>query len=77
MKWKFWIGSLVVATAVVALMSCSKKGPAEKVGEKIDQGLENAKDKVEDLVDQKGPMEKAGEKVDSLVEKAEDALKSK
>jgi ElaB/YqjD/DUF883 family membrane-anchored ribosome-binding protein len=76
MKWKYGLGAVVVVIAIAALMNCSKKGPAEKAGEKIDEGIENAKDKVEDLVEKKGPLEKAGEKADSLMEKAEDALKS-
>jgi hypothetical protein len=76
MKRKFWVGCLVVVIAIAALVNCSKKGPAEKVGEKIDQGIESAKDKADDLVNEKGPLEKMGEKADSMVEKAEDALKS-
>jgi predicted small lipoprotein YifL len=76
MKWKYGVSCLVVVIAMTALVNCSKKGPAEKAGEKIDQGIESAKDKADDLVNEKGPLEKMGEKADSVVEKAEDALKS-
>jgi len=64
--------SLLIAAG---LFACEKKGPAEKVGEKIDQTVEKAKDKVEDVTKPDGPMEKAGEKIDETVDKAKDAMK--
>jgi hypothetical protein len=41
------------------LLGC-EKGPAEKVGEKIDKAL--------DKLSGKGPLEKAGERIDKAVE---------
>jgi hypothetical protein len=46
-----------------ATVSCREKGPAEKSGEKIDEVIEDVKDKV----DPAGPVEKAGEKVDKAL----------
>ncbi|MDG3008172.1 Rv0909 family putative TA system antitoxin [Paludisphaera mucosa] len=51
-------GSLLVVGA-----GCETKGPAEKAGEKIDRGVENAKD----AIDPRGPGEKAGAAVDKAV----------
>ncbi|MBI4515520.1 MAG: hypothetical protein HY699_06870 [Deltaproteobacteria bacterium] len=48
----------------LGLAGCPDKGPAEKVGEAID----NAKDKVSDTLDPKGPVEKAGRAVDRATE---------
>jgi uncharacterized protein YjbJ (UPF0337 family) len=64
--------SLLIAAG---LFACEKNGTAEKVGEKIDRNVEQAKDKVQDVVNPKGPMEKAGEKIDESVEKTRDAMK--
>lgn len=50
---------------VACLASCREKGPAEKVGEKMDKAVED----VQDAVDPKGPVEKAGEKVDDALGK--------
>lgn len=49
----------------VPLVSCEKKGPAERTGEKLDKAVEEVKD----AVDPKGPAEKAGEKVDKALGK--------
>lgn len=46
-------------------VSCKEKGPAEKLGESLD----NATESVKDAVDPKGPVEKAGEKVDKVLGK--------
>lgn len=48
-----------------AMTSCEKKGPAEEMGEKLD----NAGEKMKDAVEPKGPVEKAGEKVDNALGK--------
>lgn len=40
-----------------------KKGPAEKVGEKMDEAIEN----VQDAVNPEGPVEKVGEKIDNAL----------
>ncbi len=42
---------------------CETKGPAEKAGEKVDQGIQNVKD----AVSPPGPGEKAGRAVDKAV----------
>lgn len=55
--------SLCLFPLVVAGVSCKKKGPAEKTGEKIDEAIE----KVSDAIDPKGPVEKVGEKVDKAL----------
>jgi len=64
--------SLLIAAG---LFACEKKGAAEKVGENIDRNVEQAKDKVQDVVNPKGPMEKAGEKIDETVDKTKEAVK--
>ena len=55
--------SLMTAILGFCLTGCPSKGPAEKVGEKID----HAKDKVSDALDPKGPAEKAGRAIDRAV----------
>jgi uncharacterized protein YjbJ (UPF0337 family) len=64
--------SLLIAAG---LFACEKKGTAEKVGEKIDKTVEQAKDKVQDVVKPEGPMEKAGKKIDETVESAKESIK--
>jgi hypothetical protein len=64
------LNQFVVALAVLALLGSGvligcEKGPAEKVGEKLDKAL--------DKLSGKGPLEKAGERVDQAV----DTLKKK
>jgi hyperosmotically inducible protein len=59
----------------VGLFACEQKGPAEKVGEKIDQSVEQAKEKIEDATKPEGPMEKAGKKIDEVVEDTKEAVK--
>lgn len=53
-------------SATLTLVSCEKKGPAEKVGEKVDEAVKA----VEEAVDPKGPGEKVGEAIDKAVDKA-------
>lgn len=67
----FSVGLLIAA----GLAACEQKGPAEKVGEKIDQNVEKAKEKFEDATKPEGPMEKAGKKIDQTVEDAKEAVK--
>jgi hypothetical protein len=66
MKTTLPILALAACSLSFALVSCEKKGPAEKVGEKIDEAVEA----VEDAVDPKGPGEKIGEALDKAVDKA-------
>ena len=51
---------LLSLSASLSLFSCEKKGPAEKMGEKLDEAVKS----VEEAVDSKGPAEKIGEAVD-------------
>lgn len=55
--------TLLTLTAILTLVSCEKKGPAEKIGEKVDEAVES----VEEAVDPKGPAEKVGEAIDKAV----------
>lgn len=69
--------SILSASLLIAagLFACEQKGPAEKAGEKIDQTVEKAKEKVEDATKPEGPMEKTGKKIDETVENAKEAVK--
>ncbi len=69
--------SLLSAALLIAtgLFACEQKGPAEKAGEKIDETVEQAKEKIEDATKPEGPMEKAGKKVDEVVEDTKEAIK--
>jgi hypothetical protein len=49
--------------AVAAFAGCETKGPAEKAGENIDKGIQNAKD----TINPPGPLEKAGRSVDKTL----------
>jgi hypothetical protein len=49
--------------ASLALVGCESKGPAEKAGESIDKGIQNAKD----AVNPPGPGEKAGRDLDKAL----------
>ena len=55
------------ALALLGIMAlaagCETKGPAEKAGEKVDQGVQNVKD----TISPPGPGEKAGRAVDKAV----------
>ena len=57
--------SLCLISFAALTVSCKKKGPAEELGESLD----NAAEKMKDVVDPKGPVEKAGEKVDKALGK--------
>ncbi len=62
--------SLLCAPLLFFSVSCEKKGPAEDVGEKIDDAVKA----VEDAVDPKGPAEKVGEALDDAGKKIGDAI---
>lgn len=51
--------------AVVTLAGCESKGPAERAGENIDKGIQNAKD----TINPPGPGEKAGRSLDKALNK--------
>lgn len=70
----------IMALALGLLISgCDSQGPAEEAGEKIDNTVEQAKEKLDEAIDEpnEGPAEEAGEKIDEAVdatkEKLEDA----
>jgi hypothetical protein len=54
---------LMMLGALVAFAGCEAKGPAEKAGETIDNGIQNAKD----AVNPPGTAEKAGRSLDKAV----------
>lgn len=60
---------------VAGLAACEQKGTAEKIGAKIDQTVETAKEKVEEVTKPEGPMEQAGKKIDQAVEDTREAIK--
>jgi hypothetical protein len=57
------LASTLLVGAVGMFAGCEPKGPAEKVGESIDQGARD----VRDAIDPAGPAEKAGRAVDRSV----------
>ena len=59
---------MVFLVAVAAtLAACDNKGPAEKAGEKIDEGIEA-------VTPDKGPMESMGESMDEAYEDTKEAF---
>jgi hypothetical protein len=82
MKSKYCPGiSLVAVTTltvlgILALISWGKKGVGEKVGEKFDRGLDQAEDKIDDMLGMKGRFERVGERVDTLVDRAKHTFKA-
>jgi hypothetical protein len=58
-----FVPSLFMLGALAAFAGCEDKGPAEKAGESIDRGVQNAKD----AVNPPGPTEKAGRAVDKAL----------
>jgi hypothetical protein len=64
-QWIYRFSSLA-AGLVVALSSfvgCEAQGPAERAGQNIDKGIQNAKD----AISPPGPAEKAGREVDKAL----------
>jgi len=55
----------LLLVAVVVFAGCESKGPAEKAGESIDKGIQDAKD----AVTPPGPTEKVGREVDKVLNK--------
>jgi hypothetical protein len=58
---------ILLAFLALGMAACNKQGPAEKLGEKIDNAAEEAGDTIEDATD------KADSKVEKLGDKIEDA----
>ena len=57
---RFVLGVVLLALLVSGGLVGCEKGPAEKVGEKLDEAL--------DKLSGKGPIEKAGERIDKAVD---------
>ncbi|PLY01740.1 MAG: hypothetical protein C0623_05100 [Desulfuromonas sp.] len=83
MRKLFLILVVVLSFGLMFLLTaCEQKGPAEKAGAKIDEAVEQTKDKVEeaketieDKLTQDGPMEEAGEKIDEAAEEVKESVK--
>ena len=58
----------LAAAAAFSMTACGTRGEAEKAGEKVDEAVEGAADKAEDVIDNDGPVEEAGEEVDDAVD---------
>jgi hypothetical protein len=73
--------SLMIAFFLIfSISGCEKEGPAEKMGEKIDQSVEDVKDAAEEAGDKltdQGPAEELGETIDDSVEEVKEAVTSK
>jgi hypothetical protein len=65
---KMWIP--VVIVFLILLVGCSDPGPAEEVGEDIDETVQEA----EDAIDPPGPAERTGRGIDEAAEDAGDAI---
>lgn len=51
MQYRKMMAALVLATLVAAgLAACREEGPAEKAGKKVDETLEKASDKMNELL---------------------------
>lgn len=69
---KTMIASAIFLAIIAVSYACeSKKGTAEKAGEKIDRKLEETKDKVND------DLHKAGDKIEEKLDKAGDKIDEK
>jgi hypothetical protein len=64
-KQRFAPLTTLLLGAVVIFAGCESKGPAQKAGEDIDKGIENAKD----AINPPGPAEKAGRGLDKAFNK--------
>jgi hypothetical protein len=55
----------LLGSATFAMTACERReGPAEEIGEAIDE----ARDNVADAIDPKGPVEKTGRKIDRALD---------
>jgi hypothetical protein len=64
---------MVAVVLALVLVGCEKEeGPAEKMGNKVDQAVENLAERV----DSQGPAEKAGEQIDQTTNEARQALEN-
>lgn len=58
------LAMLLTTIFVCMLTGCEKRGPVQRMGEKVD----NAKESVQDTVSPKGPVEKTGREVDKALD---------
>ncbi len=58
------LASLLLGVVVLSA-GCESKGPAERAGERVDQGVQGVKD----AISPPGPAEKAGRAVDKALDK--------
>ena len=68
---------LVMSSLLVLLPGCEKKGSAEKVGEKIDNAVENFGEKLEEASDSltnDGTAENIGEELDEAAKNASEKI---
>lgn len=62
---------LVLLSAVImaaGVLGCDREGPAERTGERIDESVERAQDRVGNPLDRQGPAERTGERMDRAVD---------
>lgn len=62
---------LAGAIGLIALSSCTEKGPAQQGGERIDEIVDNVK-KGDPPLKKKGQMEKLGDSIDDAMPQTED-----
>jgi hypothetical protein len=64
-EWKNRVVPLVALLlgAFTTFVGCESKGPAQRAGETIDKGVQNAKD----TINPPGPLEKAGRSLDQTL----------
>jgi len=64
-EWKNRVAPLaaLLLAALATFAGCESKGPAERAGENIDKGIQNAKD----AINPPGPAEKVGRNLDKAV----------
>ncbi|MGO9463766.1 MAG: hypothetical protein ACLQIB_52155 [Isosphaeraceae bacterium] len=62
-EYRFAPLAALLSVALVTAVGCESKGPAERAGESIDKGVQNA----EDAINPPGPSEKVGRAIDNAV----------
>jgi hypothetical protein len=60
-----WLFAVLLLGAVAVFTGCEAKGPAQRAGENVDKGVQNAKD----AINPPGPVEKAGRSVDKTLDR--------
>ncbi len=64
-KYRLSLLAALLCGAVGTFAGCESKGPAQRAGENIDKGIQNAKD----AINPPGPGEKAGRSLDKALNK--------